>query len=54
MRAIPSGAVVAVLAAWFLVPAAVAVAQGADATINMNSNSFDKTEVHIAPGQTVL
>lgn len=54
MHVIPSGAVVAVLAAWFLVPAAVAVAQGADATINMNQTSFDKAEVHVAPGQIVL
>ncbi len=30
------------------------MAQGAGNTINMNSETFDRTEVHIAPGQTVI
>ena len=42
------------LTAWLLlVPGASAVAQGTT-TVNMNSDSFDRTEVHVAPGQTVI
>jgi plastocyanin len=42
------------LVAWLLVPTALASAQGADATINMGAQTFDQTEVHVAPGQTVV
>jgi len=35
-------------------PGGSALAQPAAATINMNADTFDLTEVHIAPGQTVL
>jgi plastocyanin len=42
------------LAAWLLVPGASAFAQGSDNTITMNSFSFDRTEVHVAPGQMAL
>jgi plastocyanin len=30
-----------------------ALAQPTSATINMNADTFDQTEVHVAPGQTV-
>jgi plastocyanin len=42
------------LAAWLLVPGASAFAQGAGNTINMNSETFDRTQVHVKPGQTVV
>ncbi len=35
-------------------PGGSALAQPASATINMNADTFDQTEVHIAPGQTVV
>src|SRR5438270_13008994 len=34
-------------------PGGSALGQPAAATINMNADTFDQTEVHIAPGQTV-
>ena len=40
--------------AWLLLPGASAYAQPAPATVNMTSDSFDRTVVHIAAGQTVV
>jgi plastocyanin len=42
------------LAAWLVIPSTPALAQGAAPPINMRSDTFDVTEVHVAPGQTVM
>jgi plastocyanin len=42
------------LAAWSLVPGASAFAQGSDSTVTMINDTFDRTEVHVAPGQRVV
>jgi len=42
------------LAAWLLAPSGAVLAQQSVNTISMNSASFDRTEVHVAPGQTVV
>jgi plastocyanin len=49
-----SGVAGLALLAWLVVPGVPALAQGAQTSINMASDSFDRTEVHIAPGQTVV
>jgi plastocyanin len=42
------------LAACLLAPGTSAIAQRSDSTITMMSDTFDRTEVHVAPGQTVV
>ncbi len=48
------GVAAVALAAWLLAPGASVFAQSSASTVNMNSDTFDRTEVHIAPGQTVV
>jgi plastocyanin len=48
------GAAALALAAWLLVPGPSVVAQGSSTSINMTADSFSRTEVHIAPGQSVV
>jgi plastocyanin len=45
---------VAALAMFLVFPVGSVFAQDADATVNMVGVSFDQTEVHVAPGATVL
>src|SRR5437667_1918954 len=44
----------AALAVCLLIPASSAFAQSADATVDMQGLSFVPTEIHVAPGATVL
>jgi len=48
-----AGVALSLAACSLLLLSSSAVAQGAPDPITMNADTFDRTEVHIAPGQTV-